>query len=314
MKRLVEIDGLRGLAILAIMLFHYFYWYDVKFGHHFQLAVNFSWGGNFGNYLFIIISGYVGMISLVKTVKPLDFIVRRLSKLFPAYWAGVILTFTVVSIFSLPGREVRFKDFLLNFSMLQHWLGVPDVDGAYWILPIFLVFYGFMFLIRLTKQVNKIEVLGVGLVFIEMALRLTNFPAKEIIQYWFGFFDYAHLFLCGILFYQLHTKGWGWRRGLLIMGCFLVELTKRQPIETISLLVILIIFSLVLNIKNSIFTWRPLVWLGEISYPLFLIHTNIGYVVIQQLSAAAAPNYLILSLPFLITGALAAIIHYATNQ
>ena len=310
MKRIIELDVLRGLAILSIMLFHYLYLYNLKYGHEYRFIYDFSWGGIFGIYLFFIISGYVAMISLKKTTIPADFIVNRFSRLFPAYWVGALLTYIVVLIFSLPGREVGFKDFLINLTMLQHWLGVPDIDGAYWILPIFLVFYGFIFLTRLTKQLKHIEIIGLGWLFVEICLFYPNFPYRELVQSLFRFFDYAHLFLIGILFYQLKNSSFTLWRNLLIMLSLLIELSNHKTTETISLLVILTIFYLMIFNKLQIMKNQLLKWLGQISYPLFLIHSNIGYVVIQKIYSFSDSPLLILGFPFLITLLLAAAIHY----
>ncbi|MEK7622392.1 MAG: acyltransferase [Patescibacteria group bacterium] len=310
MKRLIFLDELRGLAILCIMLFHYLYLYDLRYGHLYTFSFNFHWGGFFGIYLFFVISGFVVMKSLERVKKPLDFIINRLSKLYPSYWLAMIITYTFVFIFGLPGREVGFKDFLINLSMLQHWLGVPDVDGVYWILPIFLIFYGFIVLTLLTKQLKHIEIIGVGWLIIEVGLRLINFPYRELIRSFFGFFDYAHLFLIGILFYQLKTKGFIWWRNLLIWLVFLIELSNHKTTETISLLVILTIFYLIIINKLQIMENRLFKWLGQISYPLFLVHTNIGYVVIQKVYTFSDSPLLILGLPFLITLLLATAIYY----
>ena len=36
--------------------------------------------------------------------------------------------------------------------------------------------------------------------------------------------------------------------------------------------------------------WRPLAWLGAISYPLYLLHENIGFVLLTSLEHASVPT------------------------
>ena len=36
--------------------------------------------------------------------------------------------------------------------------------------------------------------------------------------------------------------------------------------------------------------WRPLAWLGAISYPLYLLHENIGFVLLNSLEHASVPT------------------------
>ena len=51
------------------------------------------------------------------------------------------MTFEVVTRFGLPGREVSAKAALVNFTMMQHYFGVANVDGAYWSLVLQINFY-----------------------------------------------------------------------------------------------------------------------------------------------------------------------------
>lgn len=83
--RLVEVDALRGVAALAVVLFHYTTRFTDLFQPGVPPAVSFP-GGHYGVNLFFIISGFVIFMTLEKTARPLDFVVSRFSRLFPAYW------------------------------------------------------------------------------------------------------------------------------------------------------------------------------------------------------------------------------------
>src|SRR5882672_9968995 len=145
-ERLQELDVLRGLAALSVVCYHYTTRYIEYFAPPEPTLFDFPWG-QYGIQFFFIISGFVILMTLEKTQRPLDFVVSRFSRLYPAYWAACILTFTLVKLFPLhiPGREISFMDALINMSMLQNWFDIKNVDPVYWTLAVELSFYVAMF-------------------------------------------------------------------------------------------------------------------------------------------------------------------------
>ncbi|MDX2274005.1 MAG: acyltransferase family protein [Hyphomonadaceae bacterium] len=86
-----EIDGLRALAVLLVLLFHF----DVPF---FQ-------GGFVGVDVFYVISGYLITRNIVRDgadFKLLDFFVRRVRRLMPAVWTTVALTMAAAAVLMTP--------------------------------------------------------------------------------------------------------------------------------------------------------------------------------------------------------------------
>jgi peptidoglycan/LPS O-acetylase OafA/YrhL len=122
-ERLYELDVFRGLAILSVLIFHFTTRYNQLYGHSPSMVFEFPLG-YYGVHLFFIISGFVIFMSLDRINNDLDFIINRLSRLYPAYWFSVLLTFTIVHISSLPGRDVSFPQALMNLSMFQTWLSI----------------------------------------------------------------------------------------------------------------------------------------------------------------------------------------------
>jgi peptidoglycan/LPS O-acetylase OafA/YrhL len=51
--------------------------------------------GYLGVNLFFVISGFVIFMTLDRTLVPLDFVISRTSRLFPAYWAAIIITMVI---------------------------------------------------------------------------------------------------------------------------------------------------------------------------------------------------------------------------
>ena len=103
--RIIELDALRGLAAMSVVLFHFTTRYEELFGRANPLPLNFGWG-DFGVDLFFMLSGFVILMTLERTSHSLKFAWGRFTRLYPAYWAAVALTFGAVAVFGLAGQEV----------------------------------------------------------------------------------------------------------------------------------------------------------------------------------------------------------------
>ena len=170
--RLSELDGLRGIAALAVVLYHYIYHYNNLYSHAFPVP-SFVQLGVYGVNLFFMISGFVIYWTISRSDQPFDFIFSRFSRLFPVYWCSVILTFTVVYFASLPGREQDLFTLLVNLSMIQEYLGFSHIDGVYWTLSLELAFYFWITVILFFKQLKNIEKILIVWVIAGALLTLT---------------------------------------------------------------------------------------------------------------------------------------------
>jgi peptidoglycan/LPS O-acetylase OafA/YrhL len=283
--RLLELDALRGLSALFIVIFHYTVRYHEIYGHSFSPLPVFNLG-QYGIHLFFIISGFVIFMTLQNTNKPFDFLISRFSRLYPAYWAALLVTFSVVFIFGLPGREVTIKDAFINLSMLSFYFTSPYVDGAYWSLTYELPFYAVMFLLFMLGLVNRIELIGA----IWLALQITGYIAQTILGLHISdrvsavlLLPYANLFIAGMIFYKIKVHGGSLVRQLLIGGCLLIQWIMYGVVSGIVVTIYLMIFYLFVTDRLSYIKLNPLIFLGTISYCLYLIHQNIGYVIIRSL-------------------------------
>ncbi len=154
-KRYAELDVFRGLAIISVLLFHYTTRYNQIYGHA-KMTFDFPYG-YLGVQLFFMLSGFVTYMSMDHMNNGFEFIFKRYSRLFPAYWISILITFTSVTVFTLPDRQTSLHDVLLNLTMLQDWIGgVKSIDGAYWALSRFLSFYFLLFLIHRFNAKSKI--------------------------------------------------------------------------------------------------------------------------------------------------------------
>jgi peptidoglycan/LPS O-acetylase OafA/YrhL len=276
--RLYQLDALRGIAALMVVLFHYTHLYDDRYGHSFNVP---GWVvlGQTGVHLFFIISGFVIFWTIRRVKRPADFLFSRFSRLYPAFWASLLITFAFTSFVGPSDRVVSWEAFAVNTTMFQEFLGYPHVDGVYWTLSIELAFYALAFttlvtgLLRFSDYICLVwlaisygqAVSGADLGILEQALLL----------------KYNLLFVTGISLYRIWSKEAKWIPVIcVILSVGLAYL--RFPIElAIAISIWIGAFSLIIVGRLKWLNQESLIWLGSISYSLYLIHQNVGYGIID---------------------------------
>ncbi len=91
-----------------------------------------------------LISGFVIAWTVDRRQTPADFIVSRLSRLYPAFWASIAITVLLSAWAPLPGVHLTLPQVLANLTMLQEYLGEPPADGVFWSLTVELTFYAWV--------------------------------------------------------------------------------------------------------------------------------------------------------------------------
>ncbi|MEO0406618.1 MAG: acyltransferase, partial [Cyanobacteria bacterium P01_A01_bin.135] len=281
--RIEALDALRGLGCLGVLFYHYTTRYDQIYGHPAPLPLSIP-AGRYGVLLFFMISGFVILMSLERTPTILEFAVKRLARLYPAYWAAIALTFSAVATFGLPGREVKLSVALLNGLMFHPLLRVANVDGVYWTLMVELIFYVLMAGLYLLRALPKVE-WAMALWLLVNTLENFNLliEVPEVAERWL-ILPYAHLFVMGIVFYRLRQQGSSWLRYGLLAASLAYHLSVApEPDKLVAVLLFMGAFFLINAGRLEAISVPPLLWLGAISYPLYLLHQNIGYIVIRAL-------------------------------
>lgn len=284
-KRLPELDAMRGIACLLVVIFH--------FNINQSEALHWLNLGVAGVDLFFIISGFVIFYSLSKNSNTLDFIVSRFSRLYPAYWVAVCATSAAVL---LNGGTIPLRDFLVNLTMVQGYFGVEDIDGSYWTLGIELFFYGLVmlpFVFKITGQMERLIWISLLFVYGWHYWGTMFFPSfHDSVSRHVQFFNHAPLFFAGIFFYLIgFDKATSERYfGVLccfILTCFLHSFYGRtQWVITLHEHVWMLIvffgafFSLLANRLHFLVN-RFTLFLGTISYSLYLIHQRISTEIVR---------------------------------
>lgn len=307
-NRFLELDVFRALMCLQVMLYHYTNHYGYLYHHPEDFDLYFT-VHNTGVRTFLILSGYVTMLTFVRKGTLSSFWVTRVIRLYPAYWIGLTLTATTVAIFGLPGREANIFETTVNYTMLQRFFLIKDVDGAYWALAAILLFYFVLSLIKSLKKLDKVEYIVLFWLISAVIIDYYPVPYKHLLSTGF-LVDYANLFVAGIVFFKLHSDRKNIYLHIVIFMTLIVRYITADNLNEILVdLTFVILFYLFIYNKLKFIVNKPLLFIGSISYMVYLLHQNIGYVIINYLYEAGINNqYLIVLIPSTIIIALSAIL------
>ena len=279
-----ELDAVRGIAASMVVLFHYTTRYGELYGDQsapFHLAQGF-----YGVHVFFGVSGFVILMTLERCRTPWDFVRARALRLYPAYWAAVPLTFAVMLAFPMPGRVLTWQQGLVNLTMLQTFVNVPHVDGAYWSLEIELVFYAWMLAIFAAGWLRHarwlIALWLASSIAIHLAALLLHRSVPTLADRYL-LVEFNAFFSIGAAAYldfgaaRIARTTWGLFALAMAAAWF-----SAGPQGLVVAAAMVLLFSLIVVRRAGRLNTRPLVFLGTISYPLYLFHQNIGYAIIQQ--------------------------------
>jgi peptidoglycan/LPS O-acetylase OafA/YrhL len=100
---------------------------------------------------------------------------------------------------------------------------------------------------------------------------------------------YAHLFLAGILCYRLRFEGPTTARHVLLACCLATQFAVKGLWAGLFGVVFFALFYAMSRQRLGWIAVRPLVFLGTISYSLYLVHQNIGFVIMRSLATTPRP-------------------------
>jgi peptidoglycan/LPS O-acetylase OafA/YrhL len=283
--RVLELDVLRGLAAAAVMLFHYTVRYRELYPNAPPAALRVPFGF-FGVEFFFCISGFVIFMTLDRTRRPMDFVVSRVSRLWPAYIAAMLVTFCAVHLVGLPGREVGAVQALANITMLGDLLHVPLIDPAYWSLQVELIFYFWMFLAYSTGVLRR----GRALLCVSLlppamytVARLLSHREPSYLAGTLLLVEHAPFFVIGMAAYRIKASGKPNSMELAIMAAAIaVAALCLSPAKGLVAAFSAAVFYAVATGRLRWISRGPLVFLGSISYTLYLVHQNVGYIVMRS--------------------------------
>ncbi|MCU1464007.1 MAG: acyltransferase [Acidimicrobiales bacterium] len=286
------LDGLRGVAALAVLVQHgsellwpsYFHWSETVF----RL-------GECGMVVFFLVSGFIIPGSIERYGSLARFWIGRFFRLFPMYWvavtAGLALHFWFGRYwFDIAHNAHPLRGTILNFTMVQQFLHTPSLIGSTWTLAYEMVFYGFasaLFLTRLHRRPVPVAGLWIALA-LWAGLVFRPFLVNRAETLWFASLLFMTMFVGSVLSSWVRGKVPGATALIAYLGgiatVILVCHAQIDPhpvgvvpgiahwtTEAATLVGAYLVFGAALLVRKARVP-QPLLWLGTVSYSLYLLH------------------------------------------
>jgi peptidoglycan/LPS O-acetylase OafA/YrhL len=301
-----EIDGLRAVAILSVLAFHLWPW-----------RVS---GGFVGVDVFFVISGYLISAIIFSEITTgrfsvLAFYERRVRRIFPALFVMLIAVSTVISFFLVPNELIDYAKSVIatttsssNFYFWQHsgYFDAPmskpllhtwslAVEEQFYILfPIFLLVGR-----RLFAQWLKHGV--VILLFASLAASVATLHYNATTAFYMPYTRAWELLVGTVIFLGFFPRlrlVWA-RNAVALLGigmiCYSVlRYSPETPFPGLAAVVPCLGSALIIGAGESgstlvgkALSWRPMVFIGLISYSLYLWHWPV--IVLNDLGLS--PNF-----------------------
>ncbi|MDH6355663.1 peptidoglycan/LPS O-acetylase OafA/YrhL [Dysgonomonas sp. PH5-45] len=288
MKYRSDIQGLRAIAVLSVFLFH--------------LNKDIMPGGFIGVDIFFVISGFL-ISSIIFTQKEKkifsfkEFYVSRIKRIVPAYYIMILVSMTAVSMVYLYSDIYPFRKsaatavlFVSNtyFSTLDTYFGATSAENPLlhtWTLAIEMQFYLLLPLAIIFFSKKNIRIITIGAIVVLTAYCQYNLLAGgRQDQMYYSLLARIPEFLLGVSINLLSPKlkqYFGGNNVVSVVGLVLIAgslfFINEQTLfpGLVALIPCLGACFLLLSegsVVNKVLSQNKLVYIGEISYSLYLWH------------------------------------------
>lgn len=270
-------------------------------------------GGIFGVGLLFMITGFLAALNL-DNKDAFSYIKKRIVRLWPTYACCILITSLTLFLF-WPEKKPSIIQFLLNFTMIQKLFGISGVDGVYWTLSVQLLFYAFIAFVIWKKLKRMLP--SISCVWLLLAITLSIFKRLEInngiIKLASLLFasDYIAMLIIGMIFALLYEGTKVKQIGLIIVLSVINQILALGIINAgLFVINMLLMFLVVRNIQPpKIIANKAVLYFASISYPFYLLHCKIGYVIIRALKYKGITTEWSLVIPFIMILILSSIVH-----
>ncbi|MFI6458310.1 acyltransferase family protein [Streptosporangium amethystogenes] len=325
--RLYEIDALRITAAVSVVIYHYvFSGYAggaIQVG--FPAGSEIARFGYLGVDMFFMISGFVVLLSAWNR-SPGAFLVSRIVRLYPAFWVAVTITALVSVTLSMGEYPITLVQYLANLTMFNSLPDIPNVDVVYWTLWAEIRFYALIFVLAWIG-ITRNRVIGVlwGWLALTFLLQSGVLPASVhsvadlVVQS-----QFSHYFIAGMALCMVYRFGLSAQLAALVLISFVnavyrgIEFagkvgtryhTEIESAVVVAVIAAIFIVLFLVSLRVTQRLGRP--WFavaGALTYPLYLIHAHVGFVVFDRLGGVVQRYVLLVG-----TVALMCLAAYAIN-
>ncbi|MCF6315106.1 MAG: acyltransferase [Marinosulfonomonas sp.] len=301
------ITGLRAIAATMVVIIHTGAFVD--FGIIGQAITN---AGKYGVDIFFVISGYTIAKTFSEAENYRAYLTRRIMRIIPMYWftISVAMILWASGYFSLPywmqkyGSQPDIYNLLMHLSMISYldYRIANSILGVEWSIPVEVFWYVFLpplvyfgkTIFRAIGIILALLILTAILTYVSNELFGTPRPVK------WGPIPYGHLFFLGVTSFYLRDrfKAASGQRPLIWIGAAVTFFWVAQVVDFggRSTVIALSTAILIVYMTPSRAGWvtkpltvRPMLFLGSISYSIYLLHILVLHV-LRDLSLLPAPG------------------------
>jgi peptidoglycan/LPS O-acetylase OafA/YrhL len=261
-----------------------------------QLEQTFS---HLGVVLFFLVSGFIITHTGVRQ-RHRDFAVKRLLRIYPPLAVAVLLCATLITLGMKPlttGQDATVNAFtMFTNATLVNYVLVPQVVliGVAWTLIIEMIFYGVTFLLlpllrRAVGATIALELLLVAVVVL---------TARDAGENWFLFavsFSYLPVLLLGQIVWAVWSRRIPlWAGGLLGAAAWVLyvwadarDMGRIDDAYELTVLIALLLFVIGVLCEPGLRLSRPVAFLADRSYSIYLMHGLVAFPVMDALYLVA---------------------------
>lgn len=295
--RVSEIDLLRFLAAMMVVFFHYTFRGFAADGLSdlgFPEFAFISKYGFLGVDLFFMISGFV-ILMTASSGSLRRFTVSRIVRLYPAYLACCTVTFIAILTLGQDRFNATPIQYLINLTMLNEFFHVPSIDGVYWSLAVEIKFYLLVTSLLLARQIHLAQ--GYLVAWLAATLLLELVPVEAFRSILIS--RYAPDFILGSISYLAFSSGWtrtriaafgvGWILALNSALESSIQYGRHYHVhfEVGVVICLMSLFAVVMVLVSmrrlSLIARQDWTQVGALTYPLYLVHQNLGFMIFNSL-------------------------------
>jgi peptidoglycan/LPS O-acetylase OafA/YrhL len=290
----------------------------------FAQRVHFNWGVC-GLIVLFQISGFVIPFSL-EHGSASSFALRRVLRVYPTLWCALLPLVALIALQAhvshVPG-PFTLDQVGANLLLVTPYVGLGWVDPVAWTIPVELLFYAIVALMSAAGLLRRPPaVLGVA----TLAAVLATFVGSDqthapfgALGWWLAFnATFVLVILLGLCWNRLYARTWrpatcaataGGIAALFAISAQFGPLHLSATTWFFSVPYGVIAFGLCFALRDRLPYSRAIDRLAGISYPLYLVHGVIGYILLNHLTALTGSYYLSLAVALVVVVWFAWLLH-----